>query len=71
MGTTNTVSYSRDYEVNGTKIRGGNAFLLIRSSYRLNVFGFPNAKGLADQNLGLLDQRLAYGIPDSFPLAHY
>jgi len=33
------------------------------TSYRVNVFGFPNAKGLADQNLGLLDQRLAYEIP--------
>jgi carboxylesterase type B len=28
-------------------------------SYRVNVFGFPNAKGLNDQNLGLLDQRKA------------
>ncbi|KAL4950663.1 Alpha/Beta hydrolase protein [Aspergillus filifer] len=30
-------------------------------SYRLNVFGFPNAPGLnlADQNVGFLDQRLA------------
>lgn len=31
-------------------------------SYRVNVFGFPNAKGLTDQNVGLLDQRLAYVI---------
>ena len=30
------------------------------SSYRVNLFGFPNAPGLTDQNLGLLDQRLAY-----------
>jgi carboxylesterase type B len=32
-----------------------------RYSYRLNIFGQPNAAGLADdeQNLGLLDQRLA------------
>jgi cholinesterase len=29
------------------------------NSYRLNILGFPNAPGLADQNLGLLDQRLA------------
>ncbi|KAL3471482.1 Alpha/Beta hydrolase protein [Aspergillus californicus] len=28
-------------------------------NYRVNVFGFPNAKGLEDQNVGLLDQRLA------------
>jgi carboxylesterase type B len=29
------------------------------SSYRLNVFGFPTAPGIVDQNPGLLDQRLA------------
>jgi acetylcholinesterase len=31
------------------------------NSYRLNIFGFPNAKALADdeQNLAFLDQRLA------------
>ncbi|KAI1307854.1 Alpha/Beta hydrolase protein [Xylaria venustula] len=28
-------------------------------NYRLNIFGFPNAKGLAEKNFGLLDQRLA------------
>jgi hypothetical protein len=27
-------------------------------SYRVNIFGFPGAPGLSDQNLGLLDQRL-------------
>ena len=33
--------------------------LLIRPSYRLNIFGFPNAAGLDSQNLGILDQRAA------------
>jgi carboxylesterase type B len=28
-------------------------------NYRLNVFGFPNARGLTEQNLGILDQRIA------------
>ncbi|KAJ9667700.1 hypothetical protein H2201_002235 [Coniosporium apollinis] len=28
-------------------------------NYRVNVFGFPNAKGLKDRNVGLLDQRMA------------
>jgi carboxylesterase type B len=32
---------------------------LTAGSYRVNIFGFPGAPGLADQNLGLLDQRLA------------
>jgi len=50
-------------------------------SYRLNVFGFPGAPGLPDQNLGLLDQRLGTewlrdniakfgGDPKRFILAH-
>jgi hypothetical protein len=30
------------------------------NSYRLNIFGYPNAKGLTDLNPGLLDQRKAY-----------
>jgi carboxylesterase type B len=29
------------------------------NSYRLNIFGFPNARALSSQNLGLLDQRMA------------
>jgi hypothetical protein len=36
-----------------------NKRLSLSSSYRVNVFGFPNAKSLTDQNLGLLDQRKA------------
>jgi carboxylesterase type B len=28
-------------------------------NFRSNIFGFPNAAGLDEQNLGLLDQRLA------------
>lgn len=30
------------------------------SSFRGNIFGFPNARGATHQNLGILDQRLAY-----------
>ncbi|RMZ71844.1 para-nitrobenzyl esterase [Pyrenophora seminiperda CCB06] len=35
--------------------------IVVAISYRVNIFGFPNAQSLADdeQNLGLLDQRLA------------
>lgn len=33
--------------------------IVVSMNYRLNIFGFPNAEGLEDQNLGLLDQRLA------------
>ncbi|KAF8859456.1 carboxylesteras-like protein [Acephala macrosclerotiorum] len=31
--------------------------IVVIMNYRLNVFGFPNAKGLEDLNPGLLDQR--------------
>ncbi|KAI7482988.1 acetylcholinesterase [Hortaea werneckii] len=33
--------------------------LVVSFNYRLNIFGFPNAAGLDEQNLGLLDQRAA------------
>lgn len=35
--------------------------IVVSTNYRLNIFGFPNARGLADsqQNLGVLDQRVA------------
>ncbi|KAL1303782.1 hypothetical protein AAFC00_007119 [Neodothiora populina] len=33
--------------------------IVVSFNYRLNIFGFPNAAGLDDKNVGLLDQRLA------------
>lgn len=33
--------------------------IVVSVNYRINIFGFPNARGLDDQNLGILDQRLA------------
>lgn len=33
--------------------------IVVSFHYRLNIFGFPSAAGLAQQNLGLLDQRAA------------
>ncbi|KAK4497208.1 hypothetical protein PRZ48_011658 [Zasmidium cellare] len=33
--------------------------IVVSFNYRLNIFGFPAAKGLEDQNFGLLDQRAA------------
>ncbi|KAF2841707.1 acetylcholinesterase [Patellaria atrata CBS 101060] len=33
--------------------------IVVTPNYRGNIFGFPNARGVKDQNLGLLDQRLA------------
>jgi cholinesterase len=33
--------------------------ILVTLNYRLNIFGFPTAPGIVNQNPGLLDQRLA------------
>ncbi|KAJ7430525.1 Alpha/Beta hydrolase protein [Mycena galericulata] len=33
--------------------------IVVTINYRLNIFGFPNARGLSEQNLGILDQRMA------------
>lgn len=33
--------------------------IVVSINYRLNIFGFPNARGLDQQNLGILDQRAA------------
>jgi cholinesterase len=33
--------------------------IVVAMNYRLSVMGFPGAPGLPDQNLGILDQRMA------------
>ncbi|KAF2274581.1 alpha/beta-hydrolase [Westerdykella ornata] len=33
--------------------------IVVTINYRTNIFGFPNAAGLSEQNLGVLDQRMA------------
>lgn len=33
--------------------------IVVTINYRVGIFGFPNARGLDDQNLGILDQRAA------------
>ncbi|KAJ6614572.1 Alpha/Beta hydrolase protein [Mycena sp. CBHHK59/15] len=35
------------------------AHVVVTVNFRTNIFGFPNAAGLTEQNLGLLDQRAA------------
>ncbi|KAF8183220.1 Alpha/Beta hydrolase protein [Mycena galopus ATCC 62051] len=35
------------------------AHIVVSVNFRSNIFGFPNAAGLAEENLGLLDQRLS------------
>ncbi|PWY69059.1 alpha/beta-hydrolase [Aspergillus heteromorphus CBS 117.55] len=33
--------------------------IVVTINYRVNIFGWPNARGLQDQNLGIMDQRAA------------
>ncbi|KAH7128128.1 Alpha/Beta hydrolase protein [Dendryphion nanum] len=49
------------YQIPSQWIERSQKHIVIGINYRLNIFGFPNAKGLKDdeQNLGFLDQRLA------------
>ncbi|KAE8845639.1 hypothetical protein P3342_005955 [Pyrenophora teres f. teres] len=49
------------YQIPTRWVERSGEHIVVAISYRVNIFGFPNAKSLADdeQNLGLLDQRLA------------
>lgn len=40
-------------------IERSQSHIIVTVNYRLNIFGFPNAPGLEEQNLGILDQRMA------------
>ncbi|KAJ5638169.1 chlorogenic acid esterase precursor [Penicillium lividum] len=47
------------YKIPDQWVQRTQSHIVIVMNYRVNIFGFPNAKGLEDQNLGFLDQRLA------------
>ncbi|KAF1940563.1 alpha/beta-hydrolase [Clathrospora elynae] len=49
------------YQIPARWVERTGKYFVVGINYRVNIFGFPNAKALADdqQNLGLLDQRLA------------
>ncbi|KAJ5368843.1 uncharacterized protein N7496_008603 [Penicillium cataractarum] len=47
------------YKIPDKWVQRTQSHIVVIMNYRVNVFGFPNAKGLDDQNLGFLDQRLA------------
>ena len=59
MGRKDTIAYRCVTQVRSSE-QNGFQQALIHRSYRVNLFGFPNAPGLSQQNLGLLDQRAAY-----------
>lgn len=52
-GTSNAPFY------NGARLVEEEDVVVVSFNYRVNLFGFPNAPGLTDRNLGFLDQRLA------------
>ncbi|KAF1986159.1 alpha/beta-hydrolase [Aulographum hederae CBS 113979] len=43
----------------GANITANHDIVVVSFNYRVNLFGFPGAPGLVDQNPGLLDQRMA------------
>jgi cholinesterase len=53
LGNTASPAY------NGARLAEDQDVVVVSMNYRLNILGFPGAPGLPDQNLGLLDQRLA------------
>jgi cholinesterase len=53
LGNTASPAY------NGARLADEQDVVVVSMNYRLNILGFPGAPGLPDQNLGLLDQRLA------------
>ncbi|KAK5165388.1 uncharacterized protein LTR77_008917 [Saxophila tyrrhenica] len=48
-----------NYQLPYNWVQRTQAHIVVTINYRLNIFGFPNAAGLDDQNLGILDQRMA------------
>ncbi|ORX94929.1 Alpha/Beta hydrolase protein [Clohesyomyces aquaticus] len=47
------------YQHGADWVERSRSHIVVTINYRVNIFGFPNAKGLSDQNLGILDQRIA------------
>ncbi|KAF2436013.1 alpha/beta-hydrolase [Tothia fuscella] len=50
---------SNNKQVDGARLAQEEDVVVVTVNYRVSMFGFPNAPGLPDQNLGLLDTRLA------------
>jgi acetylcholinesterase len=54
QGSTNSLYYNPQSWVERTM-----GHIVVTVNFRSNIFGFPNTPGVANQNLGLLDQRMA------------
>ncbi|KAF2102069.1 acetylcholinesterase [Rhizodiscina lignyota] len=58
-GGLNTGGQDVPYQIPTQWVQRTKDLIVVVLNYRLNIFGFPNAPGLSQQNLGFLDQRLA------------
>ncbi|RAL17455.1 carboxylesterase [Aspergillus homomorphus CBS 101889] len=47
------------YQLPAAWVNRTQGHIVVTTNYRLNIMGFPNAAGLTQQNLGILDQRAA------------
>ncbi|PYI04623.1 carboxylesterase [Aspergillus sclerotiicarbonarius CBS 121057] len=47
------------YQIPASWVSRTQSHIVVTINYRVNIMGFPNAAGLDDQNLGILDQRAA------------
>ncbi|KAJ0109029.1 hypothetical protein J7T55_002221 [Diaporthe amygdali] len=47
------------YQIPVNWIERSQSHIVVSFNYRLNIFGFPTAAGLTEQNFGLMDQRFA------------
>ncbi|PWY75269.1 carboxylesterase [Aspergillus sclerotioniger CBS 115572] len=47
------------YQLPASWVSRTQSHIVVTINYRVNIMGFPNAAGLDDQNLGILDQRAA------------
>ena len=58
LGGLQTGGSSVPYQDPAQWVQRTQSHIVVSVQYRLNIFGFPNAKGLPAQNLGYYDQRL-------------
>lgn len=58
-GSFKTGGQDVPYQIPAQFVSRTSSHLVVSFNYRVNIFGFPFASSLPDQNLGLLDQRLA------------
>ncbi|GIZ38590.1 hypothetical protein CKM354_000200200 [Cercospora kikuchii] len=58
-GSFKTGGQNVPYQIPTQFVSRTSSHLVVSFNYRVNLFGFPLASSLPDQNLGLLDQRLA------------